>query len=90
MRTAILISDNALRRLRELGFKILCQIEDDYIRIYHGEYDIEVTLYKSEERDSYKGVYMSMKVHGEHFKDGKGRNVVSHIERYLRFKGVTT
>jgi len=83
-----LISDNALRRLREMGFVILCQIADDYIRFYNSEHDIEVTLYKSEERDSYKGVYMDLKAKGEWIKECKGRNVVSHIERYFKRNGI--
>lgn len=76
------ILENNLDKLLEMGFKITYR-KIDFIKLYHGGYDLEIELYCSEIRDDYQGVYMSIGRDGKEIKQRKGRNVISNITRFI-------
>jgi hypothetical protein len=65
-----------------MGFDITYQA-DGFIKLYNGEYDLGIVLYKAEERDDYSGVYMDITRDNIAIKECKGRNVISNITRYI-------
>ena len=76
------ILENNLDKLLEMGFEVTYQ-KIDFVKLYHGGYDLEIHLYCSIIRDEYQGVYMSICRDGKEITQRKGRNVISNITRFI-------
>lgn len=79
------ITDKNLKKLEDLGFEKTYMSENgDFMRLVHKEYHFRITLYKTDPRDDYQGIQMSIDdIDGKQIKQYKARNVVSNARRWL-------
>ncbi len=77
------ITQKNLQTLIDMGFEVTCKSED-FIKLYNGEYDVGIDLYKPHEKDTYTGIYMDITKNNVSIKECKGRNVISNISRYIK------
>lgn len=77
------ISKANLDTLIGMGFEVTYQAED-YIKLFCGKYNLGIDLFCSDPKDDYTGVYMHLTdVYGVVLKEGKARNVISNVKRYI-------
>jgi len=77
------ISKKNLNKLLAMGFEVKCEMKD-FMKLVHKEYSFGITLFCSDERDPFQGVYMSIDdVTGTELKLCKGRNVISNVTRWI-------
>ena len=77
------ISQKNLDRLINIGFEITYKA-DGFIKLFNGKYNFGIELYRSDSRDTYQGIYMSITdIDGVDIKSCKGRNVISNVTRWI-------